>query len=62
MWTVPLEDGDVLSAALQQQVTELTNKVATVEKESDRPTAGMCVSTDYSIILCGCVAFILISV
>ena len=35
MWTVPLEDSDVLSVALQQQVTELTNKLATMEKERE---------------------------
>ena len=32
MWTVPFEDSDVLSDALQQ-VTALTNKLATMEKE-----------------------------
>ena len=62
MWTVPLEDGDVLSRALQQQVTQLTNKLATLEKEgkeSDRPTPGMCQHRIF-IILCSCVAFILV--
>ena len=33
MWTDPIEDGDVVSVALQQQVIELTNKLATVERE-----------------------------
>lgn len=33
MWTVPIEDCDVLSVALQQQVIELTNKLTTVERE-----------------------------
>ena len=44
MWTVPLEDSDVLSVALQQQVIQLMNKLVTLEeerKESDRPFAGM---------------------
>ena len=61
MWTVPLED-DVLSPALQQQVTQLTNKLATLEKEgkeSDHPTPGKC-QHRISIILCDCVAFILV--
>ena len=55
MWTVTLEDSDVLSVALQQQVTQLTSKLATLEKErkdSDSPTAGM--RTEYLVFCALC--------
>ena len=39
-WTVPIEDADVDSVLLQQQVTELTNKVSTLARElSDSVTS-----------------------
>ena len=57
MWTVPLEDTDVLSVALQQQVTQLTDKLATLEKErkeNDRRTAGMCQHRIFIILWWSC--------
>ena len=32
-WQVPIDDSDVASVALQQQVTELTNGVATLDRD-----------------------------
>ena len=67
MWTVPIEDGDVVAVALQQQVIELTNKLATVarERKENEPSHWyVCQHTLITIIiiinllLCGWVSFL----
>ena len=40
-WTVPIEDADVDSVLLQQQVTELTNKVSTLTRELSDSVASL---------------------